>query len=240
MKDSDFHVVSTAGTVVAAGLIVAAVLWADHEAKAATRSHNPLDDMEVIDASLAELPAEPEALPQKQFKPPPPKSDQPPPGVSHDDKAKPVDRPDKPEPPPAPDAEDLLDKYRRHDQDEDLPVGKPVDQPQGAFDGDKRGFGDETKGDKFLGALKADLLRGWEYPEILDDVGTPVGCIHMEPDGTIPEIKLYQQSGNPELDDSVERALKKLQKLRTDEPEAVPTHLLPRTRQWICYRMKVK
>ena len=239
MKDSDFHLVSSLGTIVAAGLVMAAVLWADREADAATRK-NPLDDMEVIDAALAELPPEPNTQVKKPVRPPPPPEE--PQGVSHDDKAKPVlDRPDKPRPPPPPDdPTDLLDKYRRDNQDDDLAVGKPVDQPQGAFDGDKRGFGDETRGDKFLGALKADLVRGWEYPEILDDVGTPVGCIHMEPDGKIPEIKLYEKSGNAELDDSVERALKKLQTLRNDEPELVPTHLLPRTRQWICYRMKVK
>jgi hypothetical protein len=190
-------------------------------------------DMEVIDAALAERIKKPEAQPQKKFKTPDPT--QPTIVATHDDQAKPMDKPDDK---PATGPDDPLAQFRRNNEDE--PLGKPEEPTVGAFDGDEFGFGDETRGDPYFGRLKADLLRGWEFPEILSDTGTPIGCIHLEPDGKIPEWELREKSGNSELDDSVERALKNLQKVRTDEPIAVPADLIPKTRKWICYRMKVK
>jgi hypothetical protein len=192
-------------------------------------------DMEVIDAALAERIKKPEAQPQKKFKTPDPT--QPTVVATHDDQAKPMDKPND-KPPTAPD--DPLAQFRR-DNNDDEPLGKPEEPTVGAFDGDEMGFGDETRGTPFMGRLKADLLRGWEYPEILSDVGTPIGCIHMEPDGKVPEWKIDTKSGNAELDDSVERALKDLMKVRNDEPIA-PTDPkdIKATRKWICYRMRVK
>ncbi|HUQ07039.1 MAG TPA: TonB C-terminal domain-containing protein [Kofleriaceae bacterium] len=192
------------------------------------------EDMEVIDAALAERIKKPEAQPQKKFKPPDPK--QPTLTATRDDQAKPID---KPQDKPTTDPVDPLAQFKRNNND-DEPVGAQTEPTVGAFDGDEFGFGDETRGDPYLGRLKADLLRGWEYPEILSDVGTPIGCIHLEPDGKIEQWELREKSGNAELDDSVERALKGLQKLRNDEPLEVPAHLVPKTRKWICYRMKVK
>ncbi len=201
------------------------------------RGGSNVDDMEVIDAALAELPKKKEQQPQKQFRAPEPK--QPTVAPTRDDQAKPMDKPeDKPDVKPT-DPVDPLAQFRR-DSNDDEPVGKPTEQPVGAFDGSEFGFGDVTKGDRYLGQLKADLLRAWNYPEILSDVGTPIGCIHMEPDGKIETWELREKSGNFELDDSVERALKKLQEVRNAEPIPVPPHLIPTTRKWICYRMKVK
>lgn len=194
---------------------------------------DPYADMEVIDASLAELPKKPQQQPQKKFRAPDPIK----PVVIHDPNAQPVDKP-----PPDDSGKDnvpSLDDVRRPDNS-DEPIGKPDEVTVGAFDGSEFGFGDETRGDPYLGALKADLLRNWEYPEILSDVGTPIGCIHIEPDGKIPEWELREKSGNTELDDSVERALRELQKIRDKEPKEVPVHLIPKTRKWICWRMKVK
>ena len=57
--------------------------------------------------------------------------------------------------------------------------------------------------------------------------------------GTIDDIEVKKPSGNAELDDSVERALKELQKKREKDPKPVPAHLVPKTRKWICYRLKV-
>lgn len=198
------------------------------------KSGSTVEDMEVIDAALAEQIKKPEAQPQKKFRAPDPT--QPTVVPTRDDQAKPIDKPeDTPQP-----AVDPLDQFKRDNSDDDEPIGKPEDQQVGAFDGSEFGFGDETKGDPYLGRLKADLLRGWEYPEILSDVGTPIGCIHLEPDGKIEQWEMREKSGNAELDDSVERALTNLQKLRNEEPIEVPAHLVPKTRKWICYRMKVK
>jgi hypothetical protein len=236
MKDGDMHVFAIIGTaVVAAGMSL--FVWkSDALADAFDKPDDPFKDMEVIDAALAELPKKPEQQPQKKFRAPEPETVL---GVTRDETAKPVTQPDEIKK-PDPKVPNLDDFKRPNSDNDDEPVGKPDEQPVGAFDGSEFGFGDETRGDPYLGALKADLLRNWEYPEILSDVGTPVGCIHIEPDGTIPESELREKSGNSELDDSVERALGELQKVRNKDPKPVPAHLIPKTRKWICWRMKVK
>ncbi|MBE7453337.1 MAG: TonB C-terminal domain-containing protein [Kofleriaceae bacterium] len=233
--EKTMHLVSGAGTLIISTVLFVGVWKSSDWAEAATKQRDPLADLEIIDAALAELPKKPEQQPQKKtVAPPPPEK---PLGVSRDEQAAPVDRPEQPKPrPPPPD----LSSFARPNTDDDGPVGQPTEQPVGAFDGSEFGFGDETRGDPYLGAIKADLLRGWEYPEILSDVGTPVGCLHLEPDGKIEKWELREKSGNFELDDSVERALAKLEKLRDAKPRPVPGHLIPLTRKWICYRMKVK
>jgi hypothetical protein len=235
MKDGDMQTVSIIGTAVLTAALSIGVWKTSEWTEAAAATKNPYEDMEVIDASLAELPKKPQQQPQKKFQAPDPETK--PLGVSRDENREPVTTPDEP---PKKDTAPDLDKFRRDDSDDDEPIGKPDEQPVGAFDGSEFGFGDETKGDPYLGALKADLLRSWEYPEILSDVGVPVGCIHIEPDGKIEEQELREKSGNSELDDSVERALSDLQKLRNKDPRPVPAHLIPKTRKWICWRMKVK
>lgn len=234
LSQSEMQAYSGLGTAAVVGIVAVVAWWADNaaaDAKAPER--DPYADMEVIDAALAEKAPTEVVQPQKQFRQPDPVK---PEGVSRDADARPVDKP-KDDPKPI-DINAVLDKNRSRD-DDDLPPGPATTPTVGAFDGSEDGWGDETRGDPFLGALKSDLLRGWEYPEILSDVGTPVGCIHLEPDGTIPEVVLREQSGNSELDDSVERALRELQKRRDKEPKPVPAHLIPKTRKWICYRMKV-
>lgn len=236
MKDGDIQTISIISTAVLTAALSIGVWKGSEWGNAEASVKNPYEDMEVIDASLAELPKKPQQQPQKKFRAPDPEVK--PLGVSRDENRQPVTKPE--EPPPKKDTAPDLGQFRRTNEDEDQPLGKPEEQPVGAFDGSEFGFGDETRGDPYLGALKADLLRSWEYPEILSDVGTPVGCIHIEPDGKIEEWELREKSGNSELDDSVERALTGLQKLRNKDPRPVPAHLIPKTRKWICWRMKVK
>ncbi len=233
LTGSQLHTFSGLGTALVTAVAGVAVWWADSHADDEKPKADPFADMEVIDAALAEKAPAQVVQPQKKFRTPDPVK---PEGVSHDENAKPVDKP-KDDPKDDIDIDKVLNRNR--DDDDDLDVGPTTQPVVGAFDGDEQGWGDETKGDPYLGALKSDLLRAWEFPEILSDVGTPVGCIHLEPDGTIPEVVLREQSGNAELDDSVERALKELQKKREKDPKPVPAHLAPKTRKWICYRMKV-
>ncbi len=227
------HTFSGLGTAVITAVTGVAVWWADGRADAAKPKVDPYADMEVIDAALAEKAPAQVVQPQKKFRAPDPVK---PEGVSRDENAKPVDQP-KDDPKDDVDVDAVLNRNR--DDDDDLDVGPTTQPVVGAFDGSEDGWGDETRGDPYLGALKSELLRGWEFPEILSEVGTPIGCIHLEPDGTIPEFVLRERSGNAELDDSVERALKELQKKREKDPKPVPAHLVPKTRKWICYRMKV-
>ncbi len=234
LTGSAMHTFSGLGTAAVTAVVGVAVWWADSKADDDKQPKDPFENMEVIDAALAEKAPAPVTQPQKKFRQPDPVK---PEGVSHDENAKPVDKPKDDPKDPAIDIDKVLNRNR--DDDDDLDVGPTTQPVVGAFDGSEDGWGDETKGDPYLGALKSDLLRGWEYPEILSDVGTPIGCIHLEPDGTIPEVVLREKSGNDELDDSVERALKDLQKRREKDPKPVPAHLVPKTRKWICYRMKV-
>lgn len=236
LTGSALHTYSGLGTALVVALVGVGTWRAQACSAEASddKKKDPYADMEVIEASLAmKAPAE-VVQPQKQFRQPDPVK---PEGVSRDADAKPVEKP-KDEAKDPIDIDKVLNK-NRDDDDDELPVGPATMPVVGAFDGSDEGWGDETKGDPFLGALKSDLMRAWEFPEILSEVGTPIGCIHIEPDGTIPEIKLDVASGNSELDDSVERALKGLKKKRDEDPRPVPAYLVPKTRKWICYRMKV-
>lgn len=234
MTSQQLHAFSGIGTAVVTAIVIVAVWWADSRADD-TKKKDPFEDMEVIEASLAEKASSDVVQPVKPTNVPDPVK---PVGIATDINAKPVTKPD--EPPPKDPKINIDAVLNKHRDDDDAEDGKPQTQPViGAFDGSEDGFGDVTQGDPYLGALKSELLRAWEYPEILSDVGTPVGCIHLEPDGTIPETVLREKSGNDELDDSVERAMTALQKKRETEPKPVPAHLIPKTRKWICYRMRV-
>jgi hypothetical protein len=210
-------------------------LWRMNRANAETERGPNLDDMEAIEASLAYRKA-PEKQPQKKKAAPQP--DEKLEGVSHDETKTPEEKKDEPKKKPDETVDDKYKKYARENTD-DEEVGKP-EEDLGAFDGSEYGFAAETKGDPYFQALIADLVKGWEYPELLSDVGVPVGCMHLEPDGKIVDTLMKTKSGNSELDDSVDRALTNLVKLRDEEPREVPAHLLKQTRSWICFKFDAR
>lgn len=234
MIESRLHTYSMFGTILSGVAVVAAVWLADEAAKDAAAEPDPYANMVVIDAALAEKSTAEQKQPQKELKPPPEPVK--PIGVSRDENAAPVTEPEKPKP-EKPDIENVLNKHRS-DEDEDLPVGKPEIEI-GRVDGVEIGYGDKTYGDPYLGALKSAVMKAWEFPEILSDVGTPLGCIQLEADGTIEEIEVKKPSGNAELDDSVERALTELKKKTNLEPKPLPKKLEYLTRMQLCWRMKV-
>lgn len=195
-----------------------------------------LDNLEAIDASLAYKKPETKQ-PQKQRSAPPPEVK--PEGVSHDENKVPdVVKKDEPVTKPTETVEDILNKHRNHDDDDDE-IGKPT-HDVGQFDGSEFGFADETKGDPYMIDLVKDLA--WEYPKLLDASGTPVGCIHIQPDGKIVDTTMKAQSGNSTLDDAAERTLKSLKKLRDDNPQPVPQKLLDKgiTEKWICFKFNAQ
>lgn len=241
MADDHFHIFSGIGTVLVGAGILGLVFYVDsQESRAAPAPRDPFANMQVIDAALAQATKEKPKQPQKEFKTPPPPEK--PVGVSHDENLKPKP-PDKKDEPKAKPDEDPLAKFRRHDDDddEDKPAGKPTIET-GRIDGVEVGFGDKTFGDPYIGELKSALLKGWEYPEILSDVGTPIGCVYLKDDGSIDDVKLMQSSNNGDLDDSVDRALKDLKKKRNADPKPLPAdgHLNYLTRIPLCWRMAVK
>jgi len=193
-----------------------------------------LEDLEVIEASIAYKKAEPEKQPQKKKRAAEEKIVE---GVSRDENKVPEEKKD--EPKSKIDDDDPLKDFRRPDQDEDLDVGKVVDDP-GIFDPDAPiGWAEETKGDPYFQKLIQQLREGWEYPELLKTEGVPVGCMRLERDGRVTDTLFKEKSGNAELDDSVERALKLLEKTRKDDPPPVPDHLLKHTTRWLCFKFEV-
>ncbi len=239
MIEQRLHTYSMIGTVLCC-LALGGGTWAASEAAGDDEEEkDPFANMVVIDAALAEKGAAEPKQPVKEVRAPPPPET--PTGVSRDENAAPVIAPEKPKP-DRPDVESVLERNRAKDEDEDLPVGKKPPIEIGRIDGVEVGFGDKTHGNPYLGALKSGFMRGWEYPEILSDVGIPVGCIQLEEDGTIDEVKLLQASGNPELDDSVERALADFKIKNNKEPKPLPTtpeDLTFLERMPLCWRLKV-
>jgi hypothetical protein len=220
------------------GVVVLITIMARDASAAANKGPN-LDDMESIEASLAYKKPTPKQ-PQKPKQAPPP--DVKPEGVSHDEQKKPdeVKKPDEPVKKPDQTVDDEYKKYqRKNTDDEDAEFGKPTEPDIGAFDGSEFGFATETKGDPYFQALVADLLKGWEFPELLSDTGTPVECLRLEASGKISDTLFKTKSGNAELDDSVEQQVKALVKLRDEDPRPVPDHLLKQTMRWICIKFTV-
>nr|HEX4318280.1 hypothetical protein [Kofleriaceae bacterium] len=196
----------------------------------------PLQEMQTIEASLAVKKTK-VTQPQKHFKEPDPvlKKE----GVSHDENKK-VDPPkDEKKDPPKPnqkpeDIKDLEHKFH-HPNDEDDPAGKPVTNI-GDFNGNEHGFATETKGDPYFQQLLADMQ--YTVPAASKDEGTPVGCIHLTPDGKIPETMFMEQTTG-DYQTAADLALKQLQKTRNANPIEVPDKLKPLTTKWLCFKFTV-
>jgi hypothetical protein len=199
-----------------------------------------LSGLETIEASLAykkpdtKQPQKPKSAPPPEVKPE---------GVNHDDLAKPPDKPKKPDDPkskPSDTPEDLYKKYHHQTDDDDNEVGKPTQPDVGQFDGSEFGFASETKGDPYFQKLIGDLVEaGGEYPSLSSDAGNPVACLHIEPSGKIVDTLFKVRSGNQELDDWVERAMKSIKDKRDKDPDPVPDHLLKQVEKWICVKLGV-
>jgi hypothetical protein len=251
VKEFEMHALAVAGTLLTVGALAAPVYYLGGSGNA--YAGPDLSKFEVIEADLAMKSEEAPKTPQKPTRTPDPKVDE---AVGGDPNAKPDTcakdsdcapgkvcknelcvRKDTKHPDDPPD----LSQFH-HNTDDEADTGDTKIYKPGAFDGDEQGWAPTTRGDKFYIELNKDLRAGWEYPEILSDEGFPAGCVHLQPDGKIPEVKMMEKSGNVELDDSVERALAALQKLRNQDPVEVPTHLLQTgvTEKWLCFRFKPK
>jgi hypothetical protein len=232
-----YHAISAGGTIFVALLVVAlATLDHEHGCGGAPSEAGPdLTKLEAIEVSVAR-PAKPAKQPQKQHRDAVHKNDI---GVSHDDKQpppdpkkkKPDDKPQKPD--------DDKDGPATNIDDSDTPVGKPTSDI-GQFNPNKFGNADVDKGDPYLRDVVKDVLAGWEFPKILDAQGVPIGCVHLDADGKVVDTKFKQKSGNDDLDDSVERALKAFKDTRNKDPKPVPTNLLDITTEWVCFQFKLQ
>jgi hypothetical protein len=228
-KDSQMHVMAMIGAcLLSAGLGVPTFILAG----SADADPKPvIEDMEAIEASIA-VRKTPAKQPQKKVQAPPPEVK--PEGVSHQEDKVPDPKEKKPDPKDKPDP-----KFKVPDRthfDDETPTGKPTEEV-GAFNDNDRGFAEETKGDPFFQHVARDVSESWDFPKILDAKNAAVGCLRITAEGKIAKTKLDPKSGDDALDDSVERALKKVETLRNANPEAVPTHLLKQaTTRWTCFK----
>lgn len=236
LSDNELHGVAGAGVSLLCGGLVAFLLVTNAKGcgnDAAADDKDPLDQLESIEASLAMRKA-PQKQPQKQFKPPDPEKKIE--GVSKDPDKKPEAKKDKDDKKPTDKPKDFKIPDRKPTDENAPTTDKPI-VDAGDFNDSARGFADVTSGDPFFRELAADFHENWEFPGILAAQNSAAGCIHMLADGTIKKTQVKPRSGDPALDDSVERALKKVEKLRNEKPQPVPSHLLQQaTTRWICFK----
>lgn len=228
LKNAEMHAVSIFGTaVLTAALFLPMATCAPED-----RVDGPvIKEQQVIEATIAYKKA-PQKQPQKKFQNPEVEK---PEGVSRDENKKPVEeKKDEEKKPPKVDESNPFGKFTRPSDDA---VGKPSDSPEGDFNGSEKGFAPESKGDPWFGRLRGDM--SFTFPEIAKGTSIPIGCIEVKPDGRIAGITFDPPIGKPGEDDiqiAAEAALKELKKVRAQNPEPVPTHLLSITRQWLCFR----
>jgi outer membrane biosynthesis protein TonB len=230
-NNSQMHGFALVGTLVLSAALFGGTLYLTEAAEAA---HQPeLKEMITIEASLARK-SEKKKQPQKELKAPEPEVK--PEGVSHDENKKPPEKKPEDKPKPKPDDKPVdIHKFKHASDDEAQPGAKPVTDI-GQFDGSEKGFAPINAGNPYWQHMAADSRQAWQIPTISKVKGTPVGCFHIQPDGKIAEIKFDVPSGDPILDDSVQRALKLVQKARNDKPQPVPTEQLGVIHGWVCFR----
>lgn len=228
MKDAEIQAISLFGTAVLTAALFAPIVWLIPSAEA----HEPeLKEMETIEASLAYRKT-PQKQPQKRLKAADPVEK--PEGVSHDENKK-VEKKDEKKDEKKTD-QDPLAKFKHPHDDDDTPTGKPVTDI-GQFNGDEKGFADDTKGDPWMQQLVADM--NYNPPEIAKGNGVPVGCVHINADGKIADTKFFTKTDD-DLQTAAEAALAGLKKVRNDKPVEVPTHLLKITTRWLCFKFNVR
>jgi hypothetical protein len=230
LKDGEMQVMSLFGALVLSGSLIVPVVYLTEKAEAQAP---PLANREVLEATLA--------YKKTAVKQPQKLRDQPdvvkPQGVSHDENKKVEEKKEDKKPKdPKVDPKDPFKGLRRPDEE----AGAPTTNPGGDFNGSEKGFAPVSTGEPFFARLRADM--NFQFPEIAKAQSIPVGCIHLEPDGRIKAFTFdppIGQKGDDDLQTAAEAAMTELKKARNSNPEAVPTHLLQITKQWLCFKFSV-
>lgn len=250
MRDSDLHLFAGLGAALGGALVIVPAVLIGGGGGVAQASQVP-DDLEAISASLAmksdknsNQPQKPKPRPRGGATTPTPTpatpTSTPDDGVASDPSKTPPPPSGKPTAASKPAAGSAAGPAAMPGAD-DGPAAMPGEEPVGDFNGSEYGFDQFTSGDPFFQQLKGDLIAGWEYPAILSDAGTPVGCLRLMADGTIPEVVMKESTDIAELNDSVERQLRQLSLQRNDKPIPVPSHLLATaTTRWVCFKFNPK
>ena len=216
-KNGELHTLAAVGScLLTAGLGVALYVFTD-DAKAEA-SVPQLEDLEAIEASIATR-KKPAKLPQKktQEAPPEPVADK----VNRSATEMPDPPKEKPPQDPKIDPNDPLKNVKRRGETEtDSPTG-PATEESGAFKRRRARLRRRDEGPPVPPARGARHQRCLGVPKILSATNAAVGCLHLTADGKISKTKL-EGSGDSQLDQSVEAALKKVETKRNTNPEPMP------------------
>lgn len=230
LSDGEMQVVSLLGAGIVPAVLILPAVWLT---TARPLEAPILKDQQVIEATIAYRKT-PQKQPQKKTAPPPVEK---PEGVSRDENKKPVEpKKEEKKPQAKPDPNNPFGEFTRHSDD----TGPQTQPDIGDFNGSEKGFAPESKGDPFFGRLRADM--NFTFPEIAKAASTPIGCIHLQPDGRIKDITFDPPigvTGDGDLQIAAEKALGELKKTRAANPEPVPTHLLSITSKWLCFKFSV-
>jgi len=199
----------------------------------------PLEEMEVIEASLAmRKNSKKQAQPQKDMQPPDPTKK--PDGVSRDENKKVDDKkPDEKKPDEKSDQPIDLNQFKRPDGET---TPGPITEPFNPNESTEIGNDTETRGDPYFGRLKTEMDNRFRVPEIAKNDAAaqpPVGCFHLLPDGTIASDTKFKQEGVGDVQLAAETALKDFVGAINRKPTPVPEHLLKYTSRFICFKFKV-
>jgi hypothetical protein len=231
LKDRDMHTLAAIAACLLSAGLGGGLYAASGEAKA-DAARPPLEQLEAIEASIATR-RKPAKLPQKKMQdaPPEPKVDK----VNRDADRMPDKPPEKPPSEPKIDPTDPLKNVKRRDvPDDDTPVGPST--PDVGDPNDERGFADVTKGHPYARGIARDFHDAWEFPKISSATRAAIGCLVIAPDGKIAKTT-FTSGGDPDLDQSGETALKRVETKRNTNPEPVPADLLRNATSWrICFK----
>jgi len=223
-----YHAAAAIGTLITllGGGVAARASWIDQP----DDKGPDLGKLDAIEVSVARS-AAPAKQPQKPHREKIHKQER---GVAHDDKKPPDKKKPKDEPRAKPD--DDQEGPTAHIEDTDEPAGMPT-HDIGAFNPNKFGNAAVNTGTPYMRDVVSGILSHWSYPKILQDQGTPVMCVHLDQSGKVVDTKFKTKSGNAELDDSVERAIKDFQADREKTPKPVTdSRDLATITGWICLK----
>jgi len=228
LKDSEMHLFAGFGSPLVIVAVVALSMVTEKGCGSGGAKEDDDSKEIIIEASLGAY--KPDVVQPQKPRPPPDPTEKPE-GVSSDANKKPDKKKDDKKPDDKP--IDIGKYYHPHDDDS---AGPPSPATIGDLSGSINGDSATSKGDPYFGRLKADM--SFSPPEIAQGNSVPIGCILLQADGKIPDVRMKVET-HDDLQTAAETALARLKKLRNEHPEEVPPHLLKFAGQYICFHFTV-
>lgn len=160
-----------------------------------------------------------------------------------DPQAKPPDKPEAAQEDFAKQFEEFRDMRQGQDDgdESDVPDDSTAESaPAGQFDGSKHGFAEVNKGDPYIRELMGAVYKAWSVVSLEKGTDAAVGCVRLAADGAVVDVKLWEATGNTNIDLAATNALEALQKQRKPGEAPVPAYLVRElTMQWTCFKFNI-